>query len=91
MVSMNMHSATARLAKIMRRNETVQVSKVLRPDSEFTEFSVETINCLLDTPAPGSREVNYSKAAEEPNKNIVITTHNKIVSSICSLKKMKEQ
>ena len=65
--SMNSHCATARLAKIMRRNETVQVSYVLRPNGKFTESSVETVNCLLDTLAPGSREVNHSKLAEEPN------------------------
>ena len=45
---MNSHGATARLAKIMRRNETVQVSNVLRPNGEFTESSVETMNCLLE-------------------------------------------
>ena len=56
--SMNSHCATARLAKSMRRNETVQVSNVLRFNGEFTESSVQTMNCLLDTLAPGSREVN---------------------------------
>ena len=70
--SMNSHCATAQLAKIMRRNETVQVSNVLRLNGEFTESSVETMNCLLDTLAPGSREVNYSKAAEEPNDNTAV-------------------
>ena len=88
--SMNSHCATARLAKIMRRNETVQLSNVLRPNGQFTESSVETMNCLLDTLAPGSREVNYSKAAEEPNDNTaVLPTHDEIVSSICSLEKME--
>ena len=47
------------------------------------------MNCLLDTLAPGSREVNYSKAAEEPNDNTVLPTHDEIVSSICSLEKME--
>ena len=44
--SMNSHCATARLAKIMRRNETVQVGNVLRPSGEFTKSTAETINCL---------------------------------------------
>ena len=87
--SMNSQSATARLAKIMRRNETVQVSNVLRPNGEFTKSSVETMNCLLDTLAPGSREVDYSKATEELNEHTVITTDDEIVSSIFSLEKMK--
>ena len=48
------------------------------------------MNCLLGTLAPGSREVNYSKAAEEPNDNTaVLPTHDEIVSSICSLEKME--
>ena len=88
--SMNSHCATARLAEIIRGNETVQVSNVLRPNGEFTESSVETMNCLLDTLAPGSREVSYSKASEEPNDNTaVLLTHDQIVSSICSLAKME--
>ena len=85
MESMNSQSATARLAKIMRRNETVQVSNVLRPNGEFTKSYVETINCLLDTLAPGSREVDCSKATEELNEHTVITTDDEIVSSIFSL------
>ena len=83
------HCATARLAKIMCQNDTVQVSNVLRPNGEFTESSVEIIKCLIDTLAPGSREVNYSKAAEEPNENVVFPTYDKIACSICSLEKMK--
>ena len=87
---MNSHCATARLAKIMRRNETVQLSNVLRPNGQFTESYVETMNCLLDTLSPGSREANYSKAAEQPNDNTaVLPTHDEIVSSICSLEKME--
>ena len=86
---MNSHCATARLAKIMRRNETVQVSNVLGPNGEFTKSTVETMNCLLDTLASGSWEVNYSKAAEEPCKNTAFPTHDEIVSSVCSLEKME--
>ena len=48
------------------------------------------MNCLLDTLAPGSREVNYSKAAEEPNDNTaMLPTHDEIINSICSLEKME--
>ena len=85
----NSDYATARLAKIMRRNKTVQMSNVLRPNGEFTESSVETMNCLLDTLAPGSREVNYSKAAKDPNEKTVLPTYDEIVISICSLEKME--
>ena len=64
----------------------MQVTIVLGPNDEFTKSAVETVNFFLDTLAPRSREVNYSKAAEEPDENTVLTTHDEIVSSICSLK-----
>ena len=87
--SMNSHCATARLAKIMRRNETVRVSNVLKPNGEYTKSTAETINCLLDTLAPGSREVRCIHAAEETDENIEVTTDDEIVTSICSLEKME--
>ena len=87
--SMNSHCATARLAKLMRRNETVQVSNVLRPNGEFTKSTAETKNCLLGTLAPESREVSYNQTAEEPHENIALTMDDEIVSSICSLEKME--
>ena len=87
--SMNSHCATARLAKIMRRNETVRVSNVLRPNGEYTKSTAETINCLLDTLAPGSREVRCNHAAEEIDENIEVTMNDEIVNSICSLEKME--
>ena len=76
--------------KLCVETKRFRVSNILRPNGEFTESSVETTNCLLDTLAPGSREVYYSKAAEEPNDNTaVLPTHDEIVSSICSLEKME--
>ena len=86
---MNSHCAAALLAKLMRRNETVQVSNVLRPNGEFIKSTAEIINCLLDTVAPEGREVSYNQAAEEPDENIDLTMDDEIVSSICSLKKME--
>ena len=87
--SMNSHCATAQLAKIMRRNETIRVSNVLRPNGEYTKSTAETMNCLLDTLAPGSREVRCIHAAEETDENIEVTMDDKIVYSICSLEKME--
>ena len=88
--SMKSQSAIARLTKVMGRNETVQISNVLRPDGKFTESAGKTINCLLDILAPGSREVRCSKTAHEPNKNTVSITGVEIVNSICSLEKMEK-
>ena len=88
--SMKSQSAIARLTKVMGRNETMQISNVLRPDGKFTESDGETIDCLLDILAPGSREVSCSKTADEPNKNTVSITDVEIVNSICSLEKMEK-
>ena len=87
--SMNSHCATAWLAKLMRRNETVRVSNALRPNGEYTKSTAETINCLLDTLAPGSREVRCNHAAEETDENIESTMDDEIVNSICSLEKVE--
>ena len=86
---MSNHCATARLAKIMRRNETVRVSNILSPNGEYTKSTAETINCLLDTLAPGSREARCIHAVEETDKNIEVTMDDEIVNSICSLEKME--
>ena len=88
--SMKSQSAIARLTKVVGHNETVQISNVLRPDGKFTESAGETIDCLLDILAPGSREVSCSKTADEPNKNTVSITDVEIVNSICSLEKMEK-
>ena len=92
--SMNSHCATARLAKIMRRNETMQVSNVLRPNGEFTESSVETMNCLQDTLAPGSREENYCIVKQRKNQMITLLCYQrttKLLASSVHLKRWKEQ
>ena len=86
---MNSHCATARLAKIIRRNETVRVSNVLRPNGEYAKSTAETINCLLDTLAPGSREVRVIHAAKVTDENIEVTMDDEIVNSICSLETME--
>ena len=87
--SMNSHCATARLAKIIRGNETVRVSNVLRPNGEYAKSTAETINCLLDTLALRSREVRVIHVAEETDENIEVTTDDEIVNSICSLETME--
>ena len=46
--SMNRQTPTARLVKIIRRNETVLVSNVIKHNEEFTKSPLETLNYLLD-------------------------------------------
>ena len=60
------------------------IHNVLRPNGEYTKSTAETINCLLDTLALGSREVRVIYAAEETDENIEVTMDDEIVNSICS-------
>ena len=53
--SMNSQTSTARLVKIIRRNETVRVSNVVKHNGEFTKSPLETLNYLLDILSTGSQ------------------------------------
>ena len=55
--SMNSQTPTARLVKIIRRNETVRVSNVIKHNGEFTKSPLETLNYLLDILSPGSQQL----------------------------------
>ena len=59
--SMNSHTPTARLVKIVRRNETVRVSNVIKHNGEFTKSPLKTLNYLLDILSPESQQTeNYA-------------------------------
>ena len=45
---MNSQTSTARLVKIIRRNETVRVNSVIEHNGEFKKPPLETLNYLLD-------------------------------------------
>ena len=47
---------TARLVKIIRRNETVRVSNVIKHHGEFTKSPLETLNFLLYILLPGNQQ-----------------------------------
>ena len=53
---MSSQTPTARLVKIIRRNETVSVSNVIKHNGEFTKSPPETLNYLLDILSPGSQQ-----------------------------------
>ena len=46
--SMNSQTPTARLVKIIQRNETVRVSNVIKHNGEFTKSPRENLNYMLD-------------------------------------------
>ena len=53
---MNSQTPTARLVKIIRRNETVRISNVIKHNGEFTKSPLETLNYLLDILSPGNQQ-----------------------------------
>ena len=53
---MNSQTPTARLVMIIRKNETVRVSYVIKHNGKFTKFPLETLNYLLDTSSPDSQQ-----------------------------------
>ena len=53
---MNSQTPTARLVKIIRRNETVRVSNLIKHNGEFTKSPLQTLNYLLDILSPGSQQ-----------------------------------
>ena len=54
--NMNSQTPTAPLVKIIRRNETVRVSNVIKHNGEFTKSQLETLNYLLDILLPGCQQ-----------------------------------
>ena len=53
---MNSQTPTARLVKIIQRNETVRISNIIKYNGEFTKSPLETLNYLLDISSPGSQQ-----------------------------------
>ena len=47
---------TSQLVKIIRRNETVPVSNVIKHNGELTKSPLKTLNNLLDILSPGSQQ-----------------------------------
>ena len=54
--SMNSQTLTARLVKIIRRNETVRASNAIKHNGEFTKSPLVTLNYLLNILSPGSQQ-----------------------------------
>ena len=54
--SMYSQTPTARLVKIIRSNETVRGSNVIKHNRKFTKSPLETLNYLLDISSPGSQQ-----------------------------------
>ena len=83
-------TATARLVKIIRNNETVRVSNVIKHDGEFTKSPLETMNYLLDILSPGSQQTeNHTTRSDLVDNPFVRPEDTEMIASICSLERME--
>ena len=83
-------TATARLLKIIRNNETVRVSKVIKHDGKFTKSPLETMNYLLDILSPGSQQTeNHTTRSDLVDNPLVRPEDTEMIASICSLERIK--
>ena len=82
-------TATARLVKIIRNNETVRVSNVIKHDGEFTKSPLETMNYLLDILSPGSQQTeNHTTRSDLVDIPFVRPEDTEMIASICSLERI---
>ena len=88
--SMNSQTPTARLVKIIRRNETVRVSNVIKHNEEFTKSPLETLNYLLDILSPGSQQTeNHATRSDLADNPFMRPEDTEMVANICSFERME--
>ena len=85
---MNSETPTARLVKIIRSNETVRVSNVIKHNEKFTKSPLETLNYLLDILSPGSqRTENHATRYDLVDNPFMRPEDTEIIAKICSFKR----
>ena len=83
--SMNSQTPTARLVKIIRRNETVRVSNVIKHNGEFTKSPLETLNYMLDILSPGSQQLeNLATRSDLVENPFMRPEDTEMIANICS-------
>ena len=88
--SMNSQTPTARLVKIIRRNETVRVSNVIKNNVEFTTSPRETFNYLLDILLPGSQQTeNHATRYDFVGNPFIRPEDTEMIANICSFECME--
>ena len=88
--SMKSHTPTARLVKIIQRNETVRVSNVIKHNGEFTKSPLETLNYLLDILSPGSQQTeNHATRYDLVDNPFVRPEDTEMIANICSFERME--
>ena len=87
---MNSQTPTARLVKIIRRNETVRVSIVIKHNGEFTKPPLETLNYLLDILSPGSQQTENCETRSDLVDNPFMRPEDtEMIANICSFERME--
>ena len=87
---MNSQTPTARLVKIIRRNETVRSSNVIKHNGEFTKSPLETLNYLLDILSPGSQQTENRATRSDLVDNPFMRSENtEMIANICSFEHME--
>ena len=88
--SMNGQTPTARLVKIIRRNETVRVSNVIKHNGEFTKSPLETLNFLLDIVSPGSHQTeNHATRSDLVDNPFMRPEDTEMIANRCSFARVE--
>ena len=88
--SMNSQTPTVRLVKIIRRNETVRVSDVIKHHGEFIDSPLETLNYLLDILSPGSQQTeNHATRSDLVDNPFMRPEDTEMIANICSYERME--
>ena len=87
---MNSQTPTARLIKIIGRNETVHVSNVIKHNGEFTKSPLENFSYLLDILSPGSQQTeNYTTRYDLVDNPFMRPRDTEMIANICSFERRK--
>ena len=88
--SVNSQTPTARLGKIIVRNETVRVSSVIKHNGEFTKSPQETLNYQLDILSPGSQQTEYHETGYDLVDNpFTRSGDTEMIAKICSFERVE--
>ena len=87
---MNSQTPTARPVKIIRRNETVRVSNVIKHNGEFTKSPLETLNYLLDILSPSSQQTeNLATRSDLVDNPFMRPENTEMIANIRSFEHME--
>ena len=88
--SMNSQTPTARLVKIIRRNEMVRVSNVIKHNEEFKKSPQQTLNYLVNILSPGSQQTeNHETRYDLVDNPFMRPEDTEMIANICSFECME--